>query len=464
MKKYFWVLLSLNTIIFSAQNRDNSIEKLEHRLDSLINKTMKSEHIPGASFIIVKNNKTLLKKGYGFTSLGQNANYIHPDSTIFRIGSITKTFTAFALLQELERKKIKVTDDISKYLLSVKIPDTFSEPITFHHLLTHSAGFDEIGGRRIFQENLQIPLAVFLNSNLVRIRKPGIISAYSSYGIAVAGQLVEDLSGLSLEDYMRKNIWSLLEMKKTSINLPENDRNYLSLGYEMYNGINLPQPWEWYHTFPASSINSTVSDMGNYIKMLLNNGNYKGKQILSKRNVLKMQSQQLSIQPEVFGFAYGFYEKHQFRLKVYNHGGDMLGYSSLLTLVPEINLGIYIVHHHESTSLRKKVMELVLEYFGKKNIIQPNPKRIYKDVSKFAGSYKWMSECYTCSNNKKVKKYQLVKSNNNTLSGFGRKFYQVKPLVFKSFDGKRIMGFLANKKGEIKYMSLGNVNSFEKIE
>jgi CubicO group peptidase (beta-lactamase class C family) len=457
------ILIALTTISFS-QTKENKNKELETKLDSLITNTMEKEHIVGASYIIVKDGKTFLKKGYGFTTLGENMAYVNPDSTIFRIGSISKTFTTLALLQQVDRGNIKLTDDINNHLALVKVPNTFVTPVTPHHLLTHSAGFDEIGGRRVFEKNKQITLSKFLNSNLTRIREPGKISAYSTYGIALAGLLIENLSNLSLENYMQINIWKPLGMTKTSFDIPEKLKSNLSLGYEMYNGINLPQPWEWYHTYPASSINSTTSDMGKYLKMLLNNGAFNNQSILSKKMTLSMKKQQLSIHPEVYGFAYGFYEKNQFGLKAYNHGGDMLGYSSFITLVPEINLGIFIVHHHENTNLRNKVISQVLEHFGTKNNINPNPKRMHNDVSKFAGNYKWMSNCYTCLNSEQQSTYKLTANDDNTLSGFGRKFYQVESLLFKSYDGKRIMGFKENENGKIKYMSLGNVNAFEKVE
>lgn len=464
MKIYLSIIFVLITTIALSQKKEYAIEDLENKLDSLITNTMESEHIPGASFIIVKDGKTLLKKGYGYTTLGANIKLVNPDSTIFRIGSITKTFTVTALLQIKDRNLIDLHKDVNQYLKSVKVPTTYNESITASHLMTHSAGFDELRGRVVYEKDQQIQLKTFLDDKLIRLRKPGIVSAYSTFGIALAGLLIEDISELTLEEYMKKNIWKPLGMTMTSIELPKNQDNNLSIGYEYKNGINVPQPWEWYHTYPASSINSTTTDMGKYLQMHLNLGKFNDSKILNTETALSMQTQQLSVNPEVYGFAYGFYEKNEFGLKAYNHGGDMLGYSSFITLVPEINLGVFVVHHHENTNLRNKVISQVLEHFGTKDVINPNPKRMNNDVSKFAGNYKWMSNCNTCLDSDKQKTYELVANEDNTLSGFGRKFYQVEPLLFKSYDGKRIMGFLQNKSGKIKYMSLGNVNAFEKVE
>ncbi len=464
MKIYLSIIFVLITAISFSQKKEYMIGDLESKLDSLITKTMESEHIPGASFIIVKDGKTLLKKGFGYTTLGKNAKPVNPDSTIFRIGSITKTFTITALLQLKDRNLIDIHKDVNQYLKSVKVPATYSEPITASNLMTHSAGFDELRGRVVYEKDQQIPLETFLDGKLKRLRKPGIVSAYSTFGIALAGLLVEDISELSLEEYMKKNIWQPLGMSMTSIELPKNQENNLSIGYEYQSGINVPQPWEWYHTFPASSINSTTADMGKYLQMHLNLGELSNVKILNTETALSMQTQQLSVNPEVYGFAYGFYEKNQFGLKAYNHGGDMLGYSSFITFVPEINLGIFVIHHHENTNLRDKVVSQVLEHFGTKTVINPNHKRMNNDISKFVGNYKWMSNCYTCPDSDQQPTYELTKNDDNTLSGFGRKFYQVEPLLFKSYDGKRIMGFSQTESGKIKYMSLGNVNAFEKVE
>jgi len=103
-------------------------------------------------------------------------------------------------------------------------------------------------------------------------------------------------------------------MSMTNIIIPENQKSYVSPGYEFYNGINNIQPWEWYHTYPSSEINSTVADMGKYMRMLLNLGRLNGNQVLSEDMALAMLQQQLSSHQEVDGFAYGFYQRTRFNV------------------------------------------------------------------------------------------------------------------------------------------------------
>ncbi len=441
-----------------------SVKLLEAKLDSVIQSNMESRHIPGLAFIIVKDGKILLKKGYGYTSLGGNIKQVDPDSTIFRIGSVTKTFTTLALLQLADDKKIDLNKDVNTYLKSVKVPNTFKKPVTATHLLNHSAGFDELRGRVVYDEEEKIPLKQFLKDKLVRLREPGIVSSYSTFGIALAGLLVEDISGISLEAYMQENIWKPLHMDMTNMTLNKKNEDYASIGYEYRNGINVPMPWEFYHTYPASEINSTVTDMGNYIQMYLNLGKFKGKQVLSKKNALAMLKPQLAIHPKVESFCYGFYEEYAQGLRTVSHGGDMLGFSGYMALIPDKNMGIYVVNHHEGSRLRYIVLNTILNFFN------PNPKEKFKytrlknDLSKFAGTYMWSTYCHTCENAWKPSPEQIKVNNDYTITVFGEKFYQVEPLLFKNDSGTRMLGFLENKKGKIIHMAFGASNMFEKID
>ncbi len=473
MKIFFAYPASILFLIFACTSlspqRNNQSPKdvdlliLSTQIDSLVSARMASDQIPGAAVLLIKDGKVLHKKGYGFAHVERQAPF-DVDSSIFRIGSISKTFTAMALLTLADQGKIKLDEDVNQYLKWVKVPDTFTTPVTPAHLITHSAGFDELGGRRVFQKNQLIALDSFLNNRLVRLRESGVVSSYSTYGIALAGLIVEDVSGQTLEEYMDEHIWSPLGMDMTSIEPPIEHQPFLASGYEMSDGNNVAASWEWYHTFPASSINSTFSDMEKYLKVLLNHGTYQGGKVLSKQLAKAMQSQQLSVHPEVFGFAYGFYERDRNGLKTFTHGGDMLGFSSMMTLIPSENMGILVSHHHEGTGLRNEVTDLITKHFGSAPQAQEAPDRLVNDVQAFAGTYRWMTTCYTCDNDYGFRRHELSANSDGTLSGFGRKFYQVEPLLFKSYDGQRIMGFKKDGKGEIRYMSLGNINAFEKIE
>src|SRR4028118_204305 len=148
-------------------------KELEAFLDPIFAEQMEKSHIPGAVVSVVKDGKIIFTKGYGVADIEKKTPVV-PDQTIFRIGSITKVFTALAAVQQADRKKIKLTDDVNKYLTGAKVPNTFPQPITFHDLLTHSSGLDEISpGRHTKDENKVIPLGEFLKTRIVRRAPPG---------------------------------------------------------------------------------------------------------------------------------------------------------------------------------------------------------------------------------------------------------------------------------------------------
>ncbi len=254
-------------------------------------------------------------------------------------------------------------------------------------------------------------------------------------------------------------------MKMTHMTIPKELANNMATGYELENGINLPQPWEYYHTYPASEINSTVAEMGNYMRLFLNQGSFFGKQLLSEDSALGMVTQQLPVDVDVDGFAFGFYKRTRFGVESFGHGGDMLGFSSFLMLLPDKELGFFIVSHHEGGSLRTIVNDAILEYFS--NNSEEKKRQPYEgkpDLSVFEGSYRWTIYCHTCLNGYIPQSRSITVNGDHTLSAFGRKFYQAGPLLFKSMDGSRTMSFVKDSSGEIKFMTMGNIDSFEKVD
>ena len=110
------------------------------------------------------------------------------------------------------------------------------------------------------------------------------------------------------------------------------------------------------------------------------------------------------------------------------------------------------------------VNDAILKFFEAENEEENQRWDNSANLKDFEGEYRWMTYCHSCPNSRIPESRKITVNKDNTLTGFGRNFYQVKPLLFKSFDGQRTMGFIKDERGEIKYMSLGNINTFEKIE
>src|SRR5688572_19388316 len=163
-------------------------------VDSFMTARMASDRIPGAGFVFVQNGRVLMIRGYGLADVAQRRRVV-PDSTIWRVGSISKVFTATAAMQLVDRGVVDLDAPIDTYVRRVAIPRTYPAPVTLRQLLDHTAGFDEIrpGTQSETRDGL-LPLDRFLKDRLVRVRPPGRTTAYSTYGITLAGEMIEEVS------------------------------------------------------------------------------------------------------------------------------------------------------------------------------------------------------------------------------------------------------------------------------
>jgi CubicO group peptidase (beta-lactamase class C family) len=434
---------------------------------------MEKLHIPGATIAVVKDGKIFFAKGYGFANL-EKKTPVAADKTIFRIGSVTKVFTATALVQLAERKKINLNTDVNKYLKDFKIQNTFPQPVTFANLLTHTAGFDEINpGRKTTSADKVIPLGEFLKTRLVRRKPPGEFISYSTYGISLAGYLVETISGTTLKDYMNKNIFQPLEMNRTSIGaVPANLQSDLATGYE-YSALGgyRPLAFEYFHTLPASDINGTATDMARFMLAHLEGGQYGKGRILSERAAQSMHERHFANEPRLLGITYGFFENRQNRLPAIEHGGVMDGFSALMYLAPEKRFGIYVACNRETGDLQNIIKtEILNRYFLPQNkpavaaaANDPQQAQLKNDLQRFAGKYRADIYCHTCKQDERgyvPEAFEIKANDDGTISFWGGKWKQIEPMLFQLIagfldNGERVVAFREDKNGRIIQMFNG---------
>jgi CubicO group peptidase (beta-lactamase class C family) len=287
------------------------LPELEKLIEQAIVEAMEKEHIPGAAITLVKDGQIIISRGYGFANL-EKQTPVTPDKTIFRIGSITKLLTAHAVVQMADLQKINLNDDVNKYLAQFKVDSRYSEPVRFWHLLTHTAGFDQVGdrGREFAQpEDRKASLSEYLANTLIRIRPPGQVSSYDTWGITLAGHLLERISGRPYAEFMKLSVFKPLKMARANVETPEELKADLAMGYRYQDGKYIPQRYEYYATLPASSIDATVIDMAQYMIAVLGDGSADGRTaFLSKRATEWIRQPQFSNAPGIPAFAYGFFE------------------------------------------------------------------------------------------------------------------------------------------------------------
>jgi CubicO group peptidase (beta-lactamase class C family) len=451
---------------FRTQNQSSpSRNELESLLDPIFAKQMPKLHIPGAAIAVVKDGKVLFTKGYGFADLEKKTPVV-PARTIFRIGSITKVFTATAVMQLADRGKINLNDDVNQYLKGLRVPETYSQPITFANLLTHTSGLDEISpGRRTSDEAQVIPLGAFLKTRIVRRLPPGEVISYSTYNPALAAHVVEQITETPFKLYLQQKIFAPLGMNHTSITAVKKEyKQDLATGYEYVDNKHQKLPFQWFHTYPASDINSTATDMARFMLANLAKGALDGKRILSERAAREMQQTHFRNHPRLAGWAYGFYEGMHNDVRFIEHGGSMDdGYSALMTLVPEYDLGIFIACNTESGAfgmggaIKDAIMNRYFPAGAKPELPQTqNPSRAA--LEKFAGKYRPIIYCHSCPPNTSYvpESFEVKTTADGMLSIFDARWKQIEPMLFVLADGERagrvLVGFRENSKGEITYM------------
>ena len=436
-------------------------------VDSLMASEMARERIPGAAFVFVQNGRVLLLRGYGLADVARQRRVV-PEATIWRVGSISKVFTATAVMQLVDRGMVELDAPVERYVRRVTIPHTYPEPITVRQLLDHTAGFDEIRpGTQAPTREAVLPLAKFLENRLAQVRQPGRTIAYSTYGMTLAGELVEEVSGVDFETFLRRNIWGPLGMGRSSIEVPTALTGDVATGYELRGDSLAPQPWEWYHTTPASSVNTTVAAMGRFLLAHLE-GRAGGAPILSERTMQEMHRQQVTMHPSIPGYALGFNEDFVGDLRVLEHGGNMAGFSSLMVLVPTERAGFFVVNHLEGSKLRDNLKWSLLErFFPAARHRRPVPATLAPSdqvrPERFAGRYIPLTSCFSCQPVRAGSPMTVTANPDGTLGFAGGRWIWVDSLRFVRENGSGYIVFREDGAGAIKELFAGAFWGWQKL-
>ena len=193
---------------------------LESFFDGIVPMQLERSDIAGASVLVMKDGDMLLKKGYGYAEV-KGKKPVDPDTTIFRLASISKLFTWVSVMQLQEQGKLDIDTDVNKYL-DFQIAPAFGKPVTLRNLMTHTGGFEE-ESRDIILTNpkMAVSLRDFLIANQPkRLFAPGTVPAYSNYGVGLASYIVQRVSGEPFEQYAQEHIFAPLGMTHSTFYQP----------------------------------------------------------------------------------------------------------------------------------------------------------------------------------------------------------------------------------------------------
>jgi CubicO group peptidase (beta-lactamase class C family) len=403
MKKL--VILTLSTILLtmapllavgseSQISVDLNKENVMKFSDNFFKQQEVKDQLAGAGVVIVKDNKIILNEGYGYADV-ENKTPFDAEKTIFRLASVSKFLTSIGVMQLAEKQRIDLDQDLGQYLPQLGIENTTGAPLTAKHLMTNTSGFD-LGRSAVGGKTYTLEEYVKQTKPSVVI-KPGEAYKYNNYGFALLGYLIEQRSGLSFEAYMSQHLFKPLGMEQSYVLMNEEVKVNLATPYDaMLNP--LPQMPNIPDSLPEGGMFSTGKDVAQLLLAVLNGGELQGRpdsSILSKTSLQQMQKNSVSIHPAIAGSGYGLEASYPHLYNGYNvveKGGDLPGFHTSLWLMPEENVGIFIVLNRDRGNLRQAFLQQFMnEYFPtKKNQAPPTvkPKPTKEVLLSYEGMYK----------------------------------------------------------------------------
>jgi CubicO group peptidase (beta-lactamase class C family) len=323
--------------------------------DGLVPLQMERSDVAGATVLVMKDGKEILKKGYGYSDITKKTP-VDPDTSMFRLASISKLFTWVSVMQLSEQGKVDIDADVNNYL-DFKIAPAFGKPITLRNLMTHTGGFEEVvHDILIVDPKKTASLRDFLIANQPRrMYPPGEIPAYSNYGVGLAGYIVQRVSLEPFEQYVSEHIFLPLGMKHSSFNEPMTAElaPYVSDGYR----ATTEKPaigFEIFQPAPAGGVSSTAGDMEKFALALLNGGEFDGHRILKTETRDLMWTRQFDTSDALPPMCMGFYQTWRNDLRFIGHDGDLVAFHSMFLMEPTQKLVVFVSYNSAGSASRNR--------------------------------------------------------------------------------------------------------------
>jgi len=355
------IIVGCSTPQKTTKNNDKSFAEIETFLQSLID----TGGIPGITIAVTVDQDIVYANGFGVTNVDSKKK-LEPKNT-FHIASVSKTFTATAVMQLHEKGKIDINKPLITYLPYFNLKDERYKDITIKQMLNHTSGMpdvDDYEWEKAVSDEGAAERYVRSLSDSVLISKPGTEFHYSNIAFDIMADLIAKVSGMSFEKYVKENILTPLDMKESSFYYPEIKKSLRTSPHIGNPPKVLPvYPYNRMHA-PSSTLNTNVLEMSRWAIANMYNGEYKNTQILSPETHLMMMTptfirnkdQNISIGLSWFMYPYK-------GMTNYEHGGSDDGYRSLLTLIPEKKTGIIILSNIETIRMydtRNKIRDILL--------------------------------------------------------------------------------------------------------
>lgn len=324
--------------------------------------------LPGLTLSIVRDDKLLLAQGYGLADVASERPVV-AESTLFQIGSVSKTFVWTAVMMLADRGLVDLDANVNRYLKSVRVADAFGTPVTLRQLMHHRAGFED--SMRLFSvsdDDARSLADLLMQLQPKRVYAPGRRTVYSNYGGALAAQVIVDVSGQSYSEFLQNEILVPLGMRSTTLMPPQDmdasTRARLATAYKNARGaLDLQGYLQLGANRPAGGIATTATDMARWMRFHLNGGELEGVRLLSATAHARMWTRAYNDHGTAPDLAHGFQDRNYRGLRILGHTGATSAFSTSMVMVPELDLGIFVSQSSRQSWLPvNQLPALIIDY------------------------------------------------------------------------------------------------------
>jgi CubicO group peptidase (beta-lactamase class C family) len=381
-----------------AQQEDvaSSLRLLEAWIESHI----AYRNLPGLAIGIVHDQDLIWAKGFGYANV--EAKIPATPGTIYRIASISKVFTTTAIMQLRDQGKLALDDPVEKYLPWFKLKNAAADAsvITIRQLVTHTAGLPREAPFPYWTD-LQFPTRDQVREALSKqeaVYSPGTRWKYSNLGLAVAGEIVEAVSGEPFAEYISKHIFAPLDMKSSAVGVPESLRKRLAVGY----GRRMPDGKRELRPFtdarginPAAGLSSCVEDLARLASLQFRDGPAEGKQILKGATLKEMHRVQWLLPDWKGGRGLGWQIVHREDGDLVGHGGWVAGYQTAVFFRPRDKIAVIALTNADDgqpyPGTPESVVDRAFKWVGaaiRKATTPVKPEKANPEWQKYVGLYR----------------------------------------------------------------------------
>lgn len=441
-------------------------------IDAIVSEHIVGTGVPGVVVTVTEGDRVVLERGWGTADL-ETGQPMDPRTTLVRIASLSKTFTATAAAQLQDHDRLDLDADVDTYLQHVRTAVPGWAPVTVRHLLAHTSGFINFNSGRVSRDPVHPEQfeAFVARTMPPRMHPPGTATLYTNHGNALAGLVVQDIVGQSFTDYVRESILDPLGMNTTAYYVDAHQPE-LARSYQVdQDGQVSPWPYEYFATVPASAVHTTAHDMAAYLMLHAGDGTVRGTTVLSPAALARMRTPHATIDADLQQYHYAFAPTSVHGRAGRAHGGSVPAFLSRMVVFDRWEVGVFVAQNAFGPNVAKAVVDAVADALPP----GPNALQIVADddgrptnPDRLVGDYRVLDKHETAAFTRpRAVLSQTPLSVDIDADGFltidGRRYLQTSPLHFSATNdsGSRLAAvFVLDDAGQAAWVHRNRTSAF----